>query len=243
MRFQDQKILITGAASGFGKLLAQKLAVEGAQLVLGDINVEALEPVAQATDARFMRCDVSVEADQKALVDLAVRELGGLDIAVNNAGLGAPMKPLHETTEADMDLCFAVNAKGVLFGMKHQIPAMMARGGSVLNVSSVAGINAAPKLAAYSAAKHAVIGLTKTAAAEYARKGVRVNAICPFYSPTPLVTNSAPAEMQEFLAQASPMRRLATPDEVVTAMMGMMDPESTYLTGQALAVDGGVMAL
>ncbi|MCT4608498.1 MAG: SDR family oxidoreductase [Pelagimonas sp.] len=241
-KFAKQVVLITGAASGFGQILARRLADQGAHLVLGDINLTALQDVAGALGARYARCDVTCEADQKALVDLAIQSFGRLDIAVNNAGIAPDLKPLTHTTEEDMDRCYAINTKGVFFGMKHQLLALKT-GGCILNTSSVAGINGAPKLASYAASKHAVIGLTKTAAAENARKGIRVNAICPFYSPTPLVTEGGAADMQEFLAQASPMKRLADPNEVASAMISLISPDNSYMTGQAIAVDGGVMAL
>lgn len=241
-RFQGKVALITGAASGFGKLLAEALAAEGALLVMGDRNKWGLRHVARGAVASYTRCDVTKEPQVKALCDLAVEQFGRLDIAVNNAGLAGQMKPLTEIREDEFDLIHAVNAKGVFFGLKHQIPLMRAAGGTILNVASVAGIGAAPKLAAYAAAKHAVVGLTKTAAIEEARNAIRINAICPFYSPTPMITNSDMADRQDFLASASPMKRLGTPEEVTAAMLAILDPANSYMTGQAIAVDGGVTA-
>jgi len=244
--FRDKVVLVTGAASGFGKLLAQKLAVRGARLVLGDINESGLRDVADslAVEAVTAVCDVSVESDVRAMVELAVARFGRIDIAINNAGISTPMKSLVETTEGDMDRNFAVNAKGVFFGMKYQIPVMVSQGGgSILNVSSMAGILAAPKLTAYTAAKHAVVGMTKTAAVEYARKNVRINAVCPFFSPTPLVTEGIDPDVAALVATGSPMKRLGDPEEMVNAMLHIVDPDNTYLTGQAIAVDGGVSAL
>ncbi|MEQ9259434.1 MAG: SDR family oxidoreductase [Roseovarius sp.] len=246
MDFEGKTVLITGAASGFGKLLAETLSARGARLVLGDVNEAGLTALAETLgpEAAALPCDVAREADVAALTETALTRFGRLDIAVNNAGIAPPMKGFLDQTEEDMDRCFAINAKGVFFGMKHQIPAMLAQGaGTILNVASVAGLNAAPKLAAYAASKHAVVGLTKTAAVEFAAKGIRINAICPFYSATPMVTASDFAERAEFLAQATPMKRLGAPEEVVAAMLALIDPASGYLTGQALAVDGGVMAL
>ncbi|MCV6594980.1 MAG: SDR family oxidoreductase [Silicimonas sp.] len=243
--FEGQRVLITGAASGFGKALAQALSAQGARLVLGDIDAERLETVATALPcpAHSQRCDVSREADQAALAALAREALGGLDIAVNNAGVTTGFKSLLETTEAEMDRNFAINAKGVFFGMKHQIPLMLESGGQILNVASSAGVGGAPKLAAYCAAKHAVVGMTKTAAFEFARKNIRVNAICPFYSTTPMVTEMADDAMQGFLASASPMGRLGETGEVVAAMLGILNPANSYMTGQAISVDGGVSAV
>ncbi|WP_447507342.1 SDR family NAD(P)-dependent oxidoreductase [Acinetobacter lactucae] len=246
--YSGQVVLITGAASGFGALLAEQLAKYGAKLVLGDLNIEGLntvvEPLRQAgVEVVAQVCDVSCEADVQALVQSAVTQFGRIDVGINNAGMSPPMKSFIDTDEADLDLSFAVNAKGVFFGMKHQIRQMLQQSrGIILNVASVAGLGAAPKLAAYAAAKHAVVGLTKTAAIEYANKGIRVNAICPFYTTTPMVVDSELKEKQDFLAQASPMKRLGHPSEVVAMMLMMCAKENSYLTGQAIAIDGGVTA-
>ena len=246
--YAGQVVMITGAASGFGELLARELAAMGARLVLGDRNHEGLQRVAaelRAAGAEVvdLHCDVTREAEVKAMVDAAVASFGRLDVGVNNAGMSTPMKALIDTLESDLDLNFAVNAKGVFFGMKHQITQMLKQGGGViLNVASMAGLGGAPKLAAYSAAKHAVIGLTRTGAAEYARRNIRVNAVCPFYSSTPMVTEGL-AEHVEYLSQASPMKRLGTPGETVAVMLMLCARENSYMTGQAVAVDGGVSAL
>ncbi len=248
-QFADKVVLVTGAASGFGRLLAQDLGAAGARLALGDIDTEGLEQLRleleqQGTELLALRCDVSAESEVAALVDAAVKAFGRLDIAVNNAGIGTPMKSLIDIEEAEMDLNFAVNTKGVFFGMKHQIRQMLAQGGGViLNVASMAGLNGAPKLAAYAAAKHGVVGLTKTAAVEFGRRNIRVNAVCPFYSPTPLVQSMGDPGLQDFLAQGSPMKRLGQPEEMVAAMLTMIAPDNSYLNGQAIAVDGGASAL
>ncbi len=246
--YKDQVVMITGAASGFGEALARRLAQQGAKLVLGDCNLEGLERVAgqlrqDGVALIALACDVTREAQVKALVDAAVTTFGRLDVGVNNAGITTPMKAFIDLEEADLDRNFAVNAKGVFFGMKHQIRQMLAQGGGViLNVASMAGLGGAPKLAAYGAAKHAVVGLTKTAAVEYARKQIRVNAVCPFYSATPMVTESDIGTKEDFLAQGSPMKRLATVDEVVAVMLMLCARENSYMTGQAIAVDGGISA-
>ncbi len=246
--FDNQVVFITGAASGFGKLLAEKLAAANARLALGDIDEQGLAAVADTlrkngAEVVSQRCDVTRESEVQALVAAAVETFGRLDIAINNAGASTPMKALIDTEEADLDFNFAVNAKGVFFGVKHQIRQMLKQGGgTILNVASMAGLGGAPKLTAYAAAKHAVVGITKTAAVEYARKNIRVNAICPFYSPTPLLTASEMSVQQEFLAQGSPMKRLGSPEEMVEAMLMLVAPQNSYLNGQAVAVDGGVSA-
>jgi len=250
--FTGKVAIITGAASGFGELLASELGARGAKLVISDINTDGVMAVAEAlkekgVDVLAMTCDVSKEADCIAQVETAVREFGGLDISVNNAGIAPAMSSLLETTEAMMDKQFNVNVKGVFFGMKHQIPAMD-KDGVILNVSSMAGLGGAPKVISYSAAKHAVIGLTKTAAVEFARKGVRVNAICPFFTLTPMVTGpnlnqtNNVEELEAFLGRGSPMKRLGKPHEIVNVMLMILSPGNTYMTGQTIAIDGGVSA-
>lgn len=249
LNFTDQVALITGAASGFGRLLAKGLAERGAKLVLSDINETALEEVQTElqplTAVEVIAGNIAEEALNKALVKLAIEKFGRLDIAVNNAGIAHTPAPVHEMTEAIMDSQFAVNVKGVMFGMKYQIPAMLSqKKGHVLNVSSLAGLGGAPKGAAYAAAKHAVAGVTRTAAVEYGRKNVRVNAICPFYSPTNIlnVDGYNTPEAQAQLGQGSPMKRLGEPQEIVNTMLLMLSPGNSYMNGQTVAVDGGVTA-
>ena len=246
--FRDKVVLITGAAGGFGTLLATYLANAGARLMLSDRNQDGVEALAHSLKAsgavvHSYACDISKELQVEALIKDTINVLERIDIAVNNAGLASPMRPLIETTEAELDLNYAVNLKGVFFGMKYQIQQMLGQnGGTILNVASKAGIGGAPKLTAYCAAKHAVVGITKTAALEYARHNIRINAICPYYSPTPLVTEHIDVSLQEMLADGSPMKRLGHPEEIVAAMLMLIDPENSYMNGQAIAVDGGVSA-
>jgi len=181
------------------------------------------------------------------MIAAAVEQFGRLDILVNNAGLGSPPKLLTEVTEEELDLNYNVNTKGVFFGIKHGIKQMIAqdpKGGTILNVSSMAGIGGAPLLGAYAAAKHGVVGLTKTAACEFARHGVRVNAICPYFSPTPLVTQDEDfAARIKGMAANSPMARMGDPEEIVTVMLMLMSPANSFMNGQAIAVDGGMSAI
>lgn len=246
--FTGKVVLITGAAQGFGKLLAESFAERGAKLVIGDINKAGVEDVAKQLTATgkevvAIACDVSKEAQCKAMVDSAIEHYGQLDIAVNNAGIAPDLALTHETDEAVLDLQFNVNVKGVHFGMKHQITQMLKQAeGSILNVSSLAGLGGAPKVSSYSAAKHAVIGLTKTAAVEYGRKNIRVNAICPFFTDTNMVTNLMSPDSVVSLGQGSPMKRIGKPEEIVAMMLMMLSPANTYMTGQCIAIDGGVSA-
>lgn len=248
--FSGQVALITGAASGFGRILARGLAQRGCKMVISDIDelglattVDMLAPYAEQVIAQ--KCNVAKELDCKAMVDTAIEKFGQLDIGVNNAGIAHSLGPLHTLDEATLDKQVDVNLKGVMFGMKYQIEAMLTRGsGHILNVSSLAGLGGAPKGAAYCAVKHAVIGLTKTAALEYARKGIRANAICPFYTPTNIlnIEGEITQEGIDRLAMGCPMKRLATPDEIVNAMLLILSPGNTYMTGQSIALDGGVTA-
>lgn len=239
-------VFITGAGSGFGRGLAQALDAKGDRLCLTDINGAALQETAAmlAGDPQCLTFDVSSEADFAEAITSCVEHFGRLDAIVNNAGVGGPIRSIIETTEKDMDRYFAVNTKSVLFGMKHAIPVMLQRGGGiVLNVASMAGLNAAPGIGAYCAAKHAVVGLTKTAAIEFGAMGVRVNAICPFFVPTPLVMDIAEPDTLEAFTARNPMKRMGTVEEIVSVMVAMLDPNSSYLNGQAIPVDGGFSSI
>lgn len=251
--FSGHRVLITGAGSGLGALLAQALAERGASLVLGDLQSAPLNALADSLRAQGASVvaqagDVSSEATCRALVDAAVEQFGGLDSAVNNAGIAHPFISFEHLDEATLDRQFAVNVKGVMFGMKYQIPAIRAQGGgAILNVSSMAGLGGAPKIGAYAAAKHAVIGLTRTAAVEQARHKLRINAICPYYTHTPMVdegdlSGTDRDAVQAMMAAGSPMKRLGQPAEIVAVMLMLLSPANTFMTGQAVAVDGGVSA-
>lgn len=254
-RFAGKIVLITGAASGFGRRAAVRFAEEGASLALGDVNRDGLkDTVAQVRAAKgkalARHCDVTREASVKALVDAAVARFGRLDVALNNAGVAHASFKLADTDPAIMQKMFAVNVMGVFHGLRAEIPVMEKQGGGViLNTASVAGVIGAPLLGAYGASKHAVVGLTRTAAAETARRGVRVNAICPAFAETPMLTDSlatmhgAPGEALERLVQSVPMRRAGTADEIVQAMLWICSDENSFMTGQALVIDGGLSAV
>jgi len=255
MRFQGKRVLITGAAGGFGRLAAERFASEGASLILGDLDEDGLNdaatiPLMSGVEVVTQHCDVAVEADAKALSDLAVEQLGGLDIAINNAGIGHRLARLPELTFNEYQQIMAVNAGGVFLGMKHQLPIMGAAGtGVILNVASAAGLVGAGMLSAYAASKHAVVGLTRSAADEYARFGVRVNALCPAFADTPLFNDIADTispdreEARTRMTTRMPMRRIAAPAEIVPAMLWLCADENSFMTGQAVAVDGGLTAI
>ncbi|MEH6595322.1 MAG: SDR family oxidoreductase [Colwellia polaris] len=246
--FTGKVAVITGAAQGFGKLLAEELAKRGAKLVISDIKDDAVQAVAKAISATgaeviALASDVSKNDDCKAMVETAVKNFGRVDIGVNNAGVAHEFMPLHDIDESIMDSQFAINVKGVQFGMRHQIQQMLTQGeGAILNVSSMAGLNGAARGSAYAMAKHAVIGLTKTGAVEYGRNNIRINAICPFFTLTPMVTNFADEVQQQKMSRGAPMHRLGEPKEIVAMMLMMLSPANTYMTGQCIAIDGGVSA-
>ncbi|MGB0439016.1 MAG: SDR family NAD(P)-dependent oxidoreductase, partial [Paracoccaceae bacterium] len=179
---------------------------------------------------------------------------GRLDVAVNNAGVADTLAPLHKIDEAQYDRIMAINAKGVFLGMKAQIPVMLAaQSGAIVNVASAAGLLGAAQMAAYAASKHAVVGLTRAAADEVARQGIRVNALCPSFAHTPLfsaVTDEFSARLgldeataHDKITARIPMRRVVTPSEVVQAILWASAPENTFFTGQALSIDGGLTAV
>ena len=245
--FTERTVLITGAASGFGKLLAQELSIRGAHLVLGDIDTAGLDRVADdlGKNVTVQKCDVSLEKHCQSLVALAIERFGRLDIAVNNAGIAHAQAKSIDLTEEIFDQQMNVNVKSVMFGMKYQIPEMLKVGsGSILNVSSLAGLLGAPKSGAYAAAKHAVVGLTRTAAVEYGRQNIRVNAVCPFFSPTNIGDGLLKEqENSDLLASGCPMKRIGEVKEMVAAMLLIVSPANSYMSGQTIAVDGATTAI
>ncbi len=236
--------LITGAASGIGRATARALAAAGYALVLADIDADGLAETAQGIGAQTVRCDVSVEADVAAAVALAAAASGALEVLVQSAGIEGPVAPLVQQTAADWARVFGVNVMGTFFGLRHALP-LMARGGAVVNVASVAGLNAFPMHAAYAASKHAVVGLTRTAAIEAARQGVRVNAVCPGFTDTPMVADGLARMGQTLdeLVRRIPARRLGTADEVAAAIAYLCSDAAAYVTGQTLVLDGGLDAM
>ncbi|MGI9286684.1 MAG: SDR family NAD(P)-dependent oxidoreductase, partial [Pseudomonadales bacterium] len=226
--YNGKVVLITGAGSGFGKMAAEKFSAAGASLALSDINVESVDAVAEelrTVDANVvsMACDVSKEGDVQQFVAATVAEYGKLDVAINNAGMAHELTKMTECDEALWDITVAVNLKGVFLCMKHELQQMSQQGcGVILNVSSAAGILGAPLLGPYAAAKHGVVGLTRTGAVEFARKGIRVNAICPAFSHTPLVDKLVEQKDESRLSNMAshiPMQRLGQSDEIVQAML------------------------
>ncbi|WP_412061094.1 SDR family NAD(P)-dependent oxidoreductase [Rubrivirga sp. IMCC45206] len=247
--------LVTGAASGIGRAVALALAAPAPgrpahAIVVADCDeAGALATVRQLEDlgavARFAPCDVAVEDEVAAAVHTATETFGRLDVLVNNAGIEGPVRPVHAVSADDWRRVFEVNVHGVFYGIRHALPHLLAAGrGSIVTIASVAGVKGFPLHAAYSAAKHAVVGLTRTTALETARTGVRVNAVCPGFTETPMLTggldamDQAPAD----LARRIPAGRLGQPDEIAAAVAYLCSDAAAYVTGQTLVVDGGLSA-
>ena len=246
-----KRILITGGASGIGAASALLLASRGAKVVIGDMAEEMGEAVAkQGQDAGnsivFKKVDVTSGDEVRALFDFAVETLGGLDVVVNNAGIDHKPSPMHELSDDDFDRNIAVNLKGVWHCMRAAVNCMLPNGGGhVINVASIAGLRSAPMLSAYSAAKHGVMGLTKSAAHEYARANIRFNAVCPSFIDTPMVRNTMATmdeRTQQATIKASPMRRLGDVNEVSAAIAWLASDESSFMNGHAFTLDGGMLA-
>ena len=245
MRLQDKVAIITGAARGMGAAEARIFAKEGAKVVLGDIQVEDGQSVAQEINeaggqAIFIEMDVSKQSDWQRAIDAAISNFGKINVLVNNAGI-IERDSLEETTEETWDRIMAVNAKGVFLGTKAVIPHMReAGGGSIVNISSISGMISVG-YPAYNASKGAIRVFTKSAAVEYARDNIRVNSIHPGTIWTSMSTYKR-AFTREERAKTIPMRRVAEPEEIAYPALFLASDESSYITGSELVIDGGATA-
>lgn len=252
MPFSKQIAFITGAGSGIGRATALAFADKGAKIAVSDINdvsgQETVEQINQAGgSAFFIRCDVASPAQIEAAIKKTVDVFGRLDIAVNNAGIGGKFGRLLDQTKHDFDQMMAINVGSVFYGLQYQIRQMLAQedpGGKIVNVSSIAGVRGMPMGAPYSAAKHAVVGLTKTAALEYVKQNIRVNAVCPVYTHSAMVDDliQAAPGMEDRMRRMIPMGRFGQPAEIAQAILWLCASENTFTTGQALQLDGGMTA-
>jgi|JI10StandDraft_1071094.scaffolds.fasta_scaffold01129_4 NAD(P)-dependent dehydrogenase (short-subunit alcohol dehydrogenase family) len=261
--FQGRVAFITGGASGLGKAAALQLLAVGARVVIADVEIDAAHEWTTRADARSertaghtvggdavtdraiaVRCDVRDDLDVAQAVATAVTAFGRLDIAINAAGIGGPEVRTAEYAPDEWHRVIDVNLNGVWRAMRHEIPAMLAAGGgAIVNVSSTAGLVGFPRHPAYAASKHGVVGLTRTAALEYAKKGIRINAVCPGFTLTPMVQQMIDAGLpQAQLESRVPMGRLGTVDEVAATIVYLCSPASAFMTGHALAIDGGISA-
>jgi NAD(P)-dependent dehydrogenase (short-subunit alcohol dehydrogenase family) len=246
-RLGGKVAIVTGASGGIGRATARALACEGAQVVVADVSESGGQETVNLINANggsafFVRTDVSKDDDVKAMVQRAVEQFGGIDLAFNNAGIEGVQAPAADFAEKDWNRVLSINLTGVWLCMKYEIPEMLKRGGgAIVNCSSVAGLVGFPGIAPYVASKHGVVGLTKTAALDYATADIRINAICPGVIETEMIhrfTHEDPrAETQ--MAEMAPVHRMGRPEEIADAVIWMLSDASSFTTGQAIAVDGG----
>jgi 3-oxoacyl-[acyl-carrier protein] reductase len=246
MKLEGKVAVVTGAASGFGRGIAERFVLEGARVVLADINGGGAREVAASLgdSAVAVSCDVALKTDVDAMVRAATEAFGGLDIMVNNAGITHKNQPLLDVGEAEFDRIYAVNVKSIYLSTLAAVPQMEKRGGgTIINIASTAGVRPRPGLTWYNGSKGAVITLTKSIAVELAPKHIRVNAINPVMGETGLLTQfmgmaDTPENRAKFLATI-PLGRLSRPHDVANAALFLAEPESAFITGVALEVDGG----
>jgi NAD(P)-dependent dehydrogenase (short-subunit alcohol dehydrogenase family) len=249
--FDDKVVLITGAGNGIGRATALAFAQQGASIVVADINRDDGEKTtAMITEAggaaTFILCDVTKDHDVQSMVNGTLETYGKLDIAFNNAGIEIEQSKLADGDEATYDKIMDVNVKGVWRCMKYQIPALLQQSTSaIVNTASIAGLGAAPKMSIYSASKHAVIGLTKSAAVEYGKKGLRVNAICPAVIDTEMFRRATQNDPQkeQYVRSLHPVGRIGQAEEVAAAVLYLCSDLAGFTTGIALPIDGGATAI
>lgn len=241
--------LVTGAGSGIGAAVAEAFAQDGAQVVVSDIDEEGGAEVVQRIEAaggsaRFIKADVSKAEQVEALVKDTVEAFGRLDYACNNAGIGGGTAPTADHKLEDWQRVIDVNLSGVFYSMKYEISAMLENdGGAIVNMASILGQVGFQQAPAYVAAKHAVIGLTKTTALEYGQQGVRVNAVLPAFIHTPLISElEADKDTREMLIGLHPMGRLGEPEEIAGLVVWLCSDEASFVTGSPYLVDGGYTA-
>ena len=248
MDFAGKVALVTGAGSGIGAAIARQLALGGAKVILGDIDLNHAEDVAgeiraaggAATGAQV---NVANAGEVEALVELARRSYGGLHLAVNNAGIGGPAAPLAEYPLNDWQHVLDVNLNGVFYGMRAEIPAILAAGGgAIVNMASILGTLGFARSSAYVTAKHGMVGLTKTAALEYAKQGIRINSVGPGFIDTPLLSGNLDTAALDYITGLHPIGRLGKAEEVAALTCFLLSEAASFITGSYHLVDGGYSA-
>ena len=250
MLLEDKVVLMTGAGSGIGRATAVACAKEGAKVVVVDVNADGGRETAQmlterGSEAMFVQADVSQAAQVQGMVQMVVGEYGRLDCAFNNAGIEGEVVRTADVSEADFDRIIGVNLKGVWLCMKYELQQMLAQGGgTIVNTASAAGLVGTHSMPVYGASKHGVVGLTRSAAVEYGRKNIRVNAVCPAVIRTPMVERGFETfpRFVEVSISVNPMRRLGEMDEVARAVVWLLSEQSSFTNGATITVDGGFTA-
>ena len=247
MQVKDKIVIITGAGSGIGKATAIHFAKYGATVVVSDINLEkakevAAEIVTNGGKSLPIKANVAKFEEVENLIKQTVVDFGKLDVLVNNAGIGPSFLRTHESTLRDWERVIAVNQTGVFYGMKVALTQFLEQGyGNIVNIASLAGLKASPNNISYSASKFAVVGMTKSAAMEYATKNIRVNAVCPGYTESALLNQllNAKPEMDAILKSVIPMKRYGKAAEIAEAVVWLASDNTKFITGQTITLDGG----
>jgi NAD(P)-dependent dehydrogenase (short-subunit alcohol dehydrogenase family) len=251
-QMQDKTVVITGAGSGFGKASALLFARQGAKVIVGDLNLDTAQATADeiralGASAKALQVDVAQEASVESFFAAAIDTYGRIDCAFNNAGILGPVKEMHEVTLEEYERIMAVNSRGVWLCMRAEIRAMLAQqvpqgGHSIVNTASVAGLVASAMLPAYGASKHAVVGMTRSAARSYGRRGIRINAVCPGPVETPLAGPLfASDKRRDMLLERQALDHFGTPEEVAEMVVWLSSPAASLVTGTPMRVDAGAL--
>lgn len=249
-RFQDRVALVTGAGSGIGRAISKAFAAEGAKVMVADMNIDGAEETVKMIkdaggEATAIQVDISSSDSVKAMVKASIDTYGKLNHCANNAGILGTMEPLTADYDDDtFDKVIAVNLTGTFKCMKYEIPELLKTKGTIVNTASVAGLLGFPSLSAYTASKHGVIGLTQTAALEYAQQGIRVNALCPGPTKTPMIGygHGEDATIDEQFSPLSPNGRIGEPEEMANTVLWLSSDDASYVSGLAHATDAGFSA-